>query len=456
MSEKTILQQLDGKPPITKAVPLGLQHVLAMFTGNLAPIIIVAGVLGLSSSDKIYLLQAAMFIAGVVTLIQIFKIGPIGSGLPIVMGTSFTFLGAAISIGLTYGYGTVMGACLIGGLFEMLVGKTFMKFKKFFPPIVSGIVVMSIGLTLIGVGADYFAGGVGSESYGSISNMLLGTTVFAIFILLNAFAKGMVKSSAILISLVVGYIIAAIMGIIDFTPVKEAAWFALPAIPLKMGLSFNLEAIILFVALFLITAVETIGDTHGVTVGGLNRAATPEEIRGSLYADGLGSSVAAIFGVMPNTSFSQNVGIVALTKCVNRFTVAVGIGFLLLLSFVPKLAAIVSVMPASVLGGAVIVVFALITVTGIRMIARTNLTGRNAIILAVALGVGFGLATAIGLNKEAFEAYPKAFHFIFQDKIFATGLVAFVLNIILPKDEDDAEVRAEPFEKLEEESKETA
>lgn len=443
-----MLYSLEGKPPLSKAVPLGLQHVLAMFTGNLAPIIIVSLALGFQSEDKIYLVQAAMFIAGVVTLIQLFKLGPIGSGLPIVMGTSFTFLGAAITMGGKYGYEAVIGACLIGGIFEMLVGTVFVRVKKFFPPIVSGIVVMGIGLTLIGVGADYFAGGAGTENYGSVQNMLLGTSVFALFILLTAFGKGMLKSSAILISLVIGYIAAAIMGIIDFTPVKEAAWFAFPAIPFKMGIAFEWEAIILFVALFLITAVETIGDTHGVTVGGLDRPATPEEVRGSLFADGLGSSLGAIFGLLPNTSFSQNVGIVALTKCINRFTVAIGIAVLMLLSFVPKLAAVVSVMPASVLGGAVIVVFALITVTGIRMIARTNLTGRNAIILAVSLGIGFGLATAIGLNKEIFEDYPEVFKFIFQDKIFATGLVAFLMNIILPKDKDEDGVRAEPFEKL--------
>lgn len=448
MRENSKLHQLEGRPPLSKAVPLGLQHVLAMFTGNLAPIIIVASVLGFESEDKIYLLQAAMFIAGVVTLVQLFKLGPVGSGLPIVMGTSFTFLGAAIAMGLKYGYPAVIGACLIGGIFEMLIGTVFVRVKKFFPPIVSGIVVMGIGLTLIGVGADYFAGGVGSENYGSVQNMMLGGTVFTIFILLTAFGKGMIKSSAILISLVIGYIVAAIMGVIDFTPVQEASWFAFPAIPFKMGIAFEWKAIILFVALFLITAVETIGDTHGVAVGGLDRPATPEEVRGSLFADGLGSSFAAIFGVLPNTSFSQNVGIVALTKCVNRFTVAVGIAALMLLSFVPKLAAVVSVMPPSVLGGAVIVVFALITVTGIRMIARTDLTGRNAIVLAVSLGIGFGLATAIGLHKDIFDSYPEAFKFIFQDKIFATGLVAFVMNLILPQDKNEAGVRAEPFEKL--------
>lgn len=451
MSEKSTLRQLEGRPPISRAVPMGLQHVLAMFSGNLAPIIIVTGVLGMDSANKIYLLQAAMFIAGVVTLIQLYKIGPIGSGLPIVMGTSFTFLGAAISMGLAYGYGTVMGACLIGGLFEMLIGRTYMKIKRFFPPIVSGIVVMSIGLSLISVGTNYFLGGIGTPDFGSMQNVILGTTVFIIFILINGFGKGLVKSSAILLSLIIGYIIAAFMGIIDFTPVKEAAWFAFPAIPIKMGLSFKLDAILLFGALFLITAVETIGDTHGVAVGGLNRPATSEEIRGSLYADGLGSSLAAIFGVMPNTSFSQNVGIVALTKCINKFTIAVGIGFLILLSFVPKLAAVVSVMPASVLGGGVIVVFALISVTGIRMIARTNLTGRNAIILAVALGLGLGLASAVAANGPVFENYPKLFTFVFQDKIFACGIIAFILNIILPEDKD-TEVRAEPFEKVEEPS----
>lgn len=449
MREKSKLHQLEGRPPLTRAIPLGLQHVLAMFTGNLAPIIIVASVLGFESEDKIYLLQAAMFIAGVVTLIQLFKLGPIGSGLPIVMGTSFTFLGATIAMGGKYGYAAVLGACLIGGLLEMFIGTVFVWVKKFFPPIVSGIVVMGIGLTLISVGANYFAGGVGSKTFGSTQNMLLGASVFIIFILLTAFGKGMLKSSAILISLVVGYIIAVIMGVVDFTSVQEASWFAIPAIPLKMGLEFRLEPILLFSALFLITAVETIGDTHGVAVGGLDRPATPQEIRGSLFADGLGSSLASLFGVLPNTSFSQNVGIVALTKCVNRFTVAVGIGFLMLLSFVPKLAAIVSVMPASVLGGAVIVVFALITVTGIRMIARTKLTGRNAIILAVSLGIGFGLASVIGgLPKETLDTYPEFIKFIFQDKIFATGLVAFLMNILLPSDKEDPEVRAEPFEKL--------
>ncbi|MBN2260021.1 MAG: purine permease [Clostridiales bacterium] len=439
LEKESLVYSIDGRPPLNVAVPLGFQHVLAMFAGNVTPLIIVANVLGLDLADRTFLIQAAMFIAGIVTLIQLYPIGPVGSRLPVVMGTSFGFLPTCIAIGSKYGLAGILGASFVGGLFEVFLGAFLKPLRKFFPPAVTGTVLLSIGLSLLPTGIKYFAGGVGAPDFGSYSNLLLGTIVLTTILFFKQFTKGISSMSSILIGLVVGYLVAIPMGKVSFEAVGAAGWFSFPT-PLKFGMVFKFDAIIAMILMYVVTAVETVGDISGITIGGAGREATDKELSGGVMADGLGSSIAAVFGVLPNTSYSQNVGIVALTGIMNRFVVAVGALFLIIAGLFPKVGAIVAIMPQSVLGGAAIVMFSMIAVSGINLITLDELKGRNSIIVAVALGLGFGL----GSVPEALVSLPENLKLIFGGSgIVITGLLAVFLNVVLPKEEVDDETDKE-------------
>lgn len=334
---------LDGKPPLKLAIPLGLQHVLAMFVGNLTPLLIITGVCGIESGSSIQvaLLQNAMLVAGIVTLIQVYTIGPIGGKLPIVMGTSSGFIGVCRSVAITMGsgvagYGAVLAACFIGGLFETVLGGFLKPLRKFFPAVVTGTVVLSIGLSLISVGIGSFGGGSSAADYGSLENLFVGTFVLVVIIALKHGTKGFTSFSSILIGIIAGYILVSIMAmilpttftyvdetgatveatkawVVNWSKVADASWFAVPKImPVKWV--FDAKAIVPICIMFVVTAVETVGDISGITEGGLGREATDKELSGGVMCDGLGSSFAALLGVLPNTSFSQNVGLVAMNK----------------------------------------------------------------------------------------------------------------------------------------------
>ncbi len=465
---------LDGRIPLKQAIPLGLQHVLAMFVGNLSPLLIIMGVCSITAASglgdlRVSLLQNAMFIAGVVTLIQLYPIGPIGGKLPIVMGTSSGFIGinngiaasmmAGIAAGTIasdvsagiYAYGAIMGASLIGGVFEMGLGFCIKPLRRFFPPVVTGTVVMAIGLSLVSVGIGFFGGGSSAKDYGAIWNLLLGLFTLAVIIFFKHFTKGFTSVAAILLGIVAGYIMSFIMGlflphtieingatvncayITQWSQVGSASWFSLPKI-LPVKPRFNISAIIPMCIMFIVTAVETIGDTAGVVEGGLGREATDKELSGSVVCDGFGSSIAAIFGVLPNTSFSQNVGLVGMTKVVNRFAISMGALILILAGLFPKVGAIISVMPQPVLGGAAIFMFASSVISGINLITKTPLTGRNATIVAIALGLGYGL----GATSAVQGFMPQWLKYIFGGSgIVPAALIAIILNIILPKDKDN-------------------
>ncbi|CUN74204.1 uracil-xanthine permease family protein [Clostridium disporicum] len=428
--------ELDGRVSLKKAVPLGIQHVLAMFLGNVSPLIIVCGLLNIDANTKSMLIQNSMFIAGVATLIQLYPIFKVGSGLPVVMGTSSGFIGTEKVIGATYGYAAIMGASLVGALLEIVLGFFIKPLRKLFPPIVTSLVVISIGLSLLPVGIKYFAGGAGAADFGAPKHLLVGTIVMLVIIIVQNYTKGFIKTSAILIGIIIGYIVAIFMGMIDFTQVKEAAWFSLPR-PFVMGFEFRLDAIISMVIMYIATAVETIGDISAIAVGGLGREATDEELSGGVIADGVASFIAALFGVAPNTSFSQNVGLVAVTKVVNRFVIMTGALFLILAGFFPKLSAVLSVMPQSVLGGAAVIMFAMIFVSGLQSLFRENLNGRNGLIVALAIGIGVGL----GNVPEALAGLPTWIGNIFaQNGIIMTFVIATILNLILPKDKEEEEV----------------
>ena len=449
----------EGEMPLGQAIPLGLQHVLAMFVGNLTPLLIIGGACGIMGGTEfvnlqISLLQNAMIIAGIVTLIQLYGIGPCGGKVPIIMGTSSGFIGVFSSVVATMGsgmvaYGAIMGASIIGGIFEGVLGFFLKPLRRFFPSVVTGTVVLSIGLSLIAVGINSFGGGFKTKDFGSMENLGLGLFVLIIILCFKHGTKGFFSSSSILFGIIAGYIAAFIMGmvlpttgvtaqgatftkswVLNWDKVANAGWFAVPEF-MPVDIIFDMRAIIPVCIMFVVTAVETVGDISGVMEGGLEREATDKELAGGVICDGLGSSFAAIFGVLPNTSFSQNVGLVAMTKVVNRFALATGAVFLILCGLIPKLGALVSIMPQSVLGGAAVMMFSSIVVSGIQLITKEKLTPRNLTIVAVALGVGYGMGANPGILAHA----PAAVKLIFGGSgIVPAALVAIILNIVLPQD----------------------
>lgn len=423
------IYQLEGRVPVSRAVPFGLQHILAMFVANISPIIIVAGASGVSGKQLAMLIQSAMLIAGIGTLIQLFPLWKIGSGLPIVMGISFTFVSIMCYIGANYGYGTIMGAVLIGGLIEGYLGLFAKYWMKIISPIVSASVVTAIGFSLLSVGSTSFGGGSGSENFGSVENWILGTITLLCCILFNIFAKSYWKQLSVLFGLVVGYLVAIPMGLVDFSSLAGTSVIALPHLmPFKM--EFHLNAIISVALIFLVSATETIGDTQALANSGLNRSATTKEISGSLACDGFISSLSSLFGCMPITSFSQNVGLVAMTKVVNRFTIATGALIMILAGIFPIFGAVLATLPDAVLGGCTIMMFGTIVVSGLQMIGKCGYSQRNITIVALSLSIGIGFTQV----PELFSVFPKIIETVFAENCVAVVfLVAVILNLILPQ-----------------------
>ena len=450
-----------GKLPLTKAVPLGLQHVLAMFVGNLTPILIITGACGIGAGSEfaelqVDLLQNAMLVAGIVTLVQLYAIGPVGGKVPIIMGTSSGFIGVFNSVakvmgGGIAGYGAIMLASILGGLFETVLGFLLKPLRRFFPAVVTGTVVLSIGLSLVSVGVNSFGGGNTAADFGSIENLALGALVTVVIIAFKHGTKGMTSASSILIGIIAGYIASAVMGlflsptgitadgveytkawVLNWDKVAEASWFSIPKL-MPVPLVFDLRAIVPVLIMFIVTAVETVGDISGVMEGGMGREATDSELSGGVICDGLGSSFAALFGVLPNTSFSQNVGLVAMTNIVNRHALATGAVFLVFCGLLPKLAALISIMPQSVLGGAAVMMFSSIVISGIQLITKEPLTARNITIVSTALGLGYG----IGANGAVIAGLPEAVQLIFGGSgIVPAAILAIVLNIVIPREKE--------------------
>lgn len=460
MSKPTVYSspyEFEGRIPLKQAIPLGLQHVLAMFVGNLTPILIISGACGIASGSalQIAMLQNAMLLAGVITLVQLFAIGPCGGKVPIIMGTSSGFIGVCNSVAGVMGggvltYGAIMGASILGGLFETVLGFLLKPLRRFFPPVVTGTVVLSIGLSLISVGVGSFGGGSNAADYGSMENLFLGALVLVVIIVLKHCTKGITSTASILFGIIVGYIACAIMGqvldpvgvtaegveytkawVLNWDKVAEASWFAVPQL-LPVDIVFDARAIVPICIMFVVTAVETVGDISGVMEGGMGREATDKELAGGIICDGLGSSLAAAFGVLPNTSFSQNVGLVTMTKIVNRSALTAGAIFLIACGLFPKVGALISIMPQSVLGGAAVMMFSSIVVSGIQLITKHPMTARNISIVSVALGLGYGL----GANTAILSGLPESIQLIFGGSgIVPAAVVAILMNIALPKEE---------------------
>lgn len=421
--------KLDGRVPIMKAVPFGLQHVLAMFVANITPIIIVAGASGLSSEQTAALIQCAMLIAGIGTMIQLYPVWKIGAKMPIVMGISFTFVSILCFIGATYGYNAVVGAVIVGGIVEGILGLFAKYWRKIITPIVAASVVTAIGFSLLNVGAHSFGGGHGSSEFGSASNLLLGTITLVTCLTVTILAKGPYKQLSVLVGLVVGYIVAIFMGKVDFSTVSMHELIALPQL-LPFKPEFNMNAIISVILIFLVSATETIGDTSALAVSGLDREVEEKEISGSIACDGFISALSGIFGCMPITSFSQNVGLVAMTKVVNRFTILMGAIIMVLAGVFPIFGALLATLPEPVLGGCTIIMFGSIVVSGLHMVAKCGYSQRNMLIVALSLSVGIGFTQA----PEIFAIFPEIVRNIFEQNCVAVVfLVALVLNIVLPQ-----------------------
>lgn len=431
---------LDGKVPVGKAIPFGLQHILAMFVANIAPIIIVAGASGLNAAQVSSLIQSAMVIAGIGTLIQLFPLWRIGSGLPIVMGISFTFVSILCYIGPTYGYNAIAGAVLVGGIIEGILGLFAKYWLKLITPIVSASVVTSIGFSLLSVGASSFGGGSGSENFGSASNWILGTITLLCCILFNIFAKSYWKQLSVLFGLVVGYIVAVCMGMVDFSGLSGTAIIAFPRL-LPFAPEFNLNAVVSVTLIFLVSATETIGDTSALASSGLGRDATVKETSGSIACDGFISALSSVFGCLPITSFSQNVGLVAMTHVVNRFAIASGAVIMILAGIFPIFGALLSTLPDAVLGGCTIMMFGTIVISGLQMISKCGFSQRNITIAALSLSIGIGFTQV----PELFAIFPHIVETVFAENCVAVVfIVAIILNLILPKNMGENEADKQP------------
>ncbi|MBQ5805736.1 MAG: purine permease [Lachnospiraceae bacterium] len=425
------IYKLDGRVPLPKAIPFGLQHVLAMFVSNLAPISIIAAAAGLAQPEIAILLQNAMFVAGIATLIQLYPVWKIGAKLPIVMGVSFTFVTVLSTVAVNYGYPAVIGAVLVGGIFEGTLGLMAKYWRKIISPIVAASVVTAIGFSLFTVGARSFGGGY-VEDFGSAENLILGTITLAVCLIWNCMAKGYLKQLAVLAGLVVGYVVAIFMGKVDLTVIFADGIVALPKL-LPYAPEFNLGAIFSVCIIYLVSAAETIGDTTAMVSSGLDREITDKEISGSLACDGYSSMVSSLFGCPPVTSFSQNVGLIAMTKVVNRFTIMTGAVCMMCAGLLPPVGNFFASLPESVLGGCTIMMFGTILTSGMQMVAKAGFTQRNVTIAALSLSIGIGFTTAseIGL----WHIFPEMIQSVFSANVVAVVFVAsIVLNMILPKD----------------------
>ncbi len=427
------IYRLDGRVPILKAIPFGLQHILAMFVSNLTPITIIGAASELDNAQIAILLQNAMFIAGIATLIQLYPLWRIGSRLPIVMGVSFTFVTILSYVGSTYGYETMVGAVLVGGFVEGTLGLLAKYWKKIITPVVAASVVTAIGYSLFTVGTRSFGGGYTPE-FGSAQNLLLGSITLVTCLVFNILAKGYWKQLSVLAGLVVGYLCAMMMGVIDLSQIFSGGLFSLPHL-FPYVPKFNIGAILSVTIIFMVSAAETIGDTTAMVSGGLNREIELREISGSLACDGYASSLSALFGCPPVTSFSQNVGLINMTKVVNRFTIMTGAVCMILAGLLPPIGNFFASLPESVLGGCTLMMFGTITVSGIQMISKAGFSQRNITIVALSLAVGIGFTSAS--EMDIWHIFPQVIQDVFAANCVAVVfVVSIVLSLILPKNMD--------------------
>ena len=428
--------ELNGIPRVGEALPLALQHVVAMIVGCVTPAIIVSGAVsggGLSSSDQVILIQAALVVAAISTLIQLFPIGrgklAIGSGLPVIMGVSFAYVPSMQAIAEGYGVATILGAQVVGGVVAIVMGALVKQIRVFFPPLITGTVVFTIGLSLYPTAINYMAGGTGNEDYGSWQNWLVAFLTLAVVTVLNHFGKGIWKLASILIGIIVGYILSIPFGMVDFSSVGEAGIFQLPKF-FHFGIHFEISACVAIGILFAINSIQAIGDYSATTIGAMDRTPKDEELQNGIVAYGITNIIGAVFGGLPTATYSQNVGIVTTTKVINRWVLGLAAVILGIAGLVPKFSAILTTIPQCVLGGATVSVFASIAMTGMKLVASAEMDYRNSSIVGLAAALGMGVSQA----TEAISTFPDWVTTIFgRSPVVLATLIAVLLNIILPK-----------------------
>ena len=436
------LKDANYFPPLRIAIPLGIQHVLAMFVSNLTPAIIIAGAAGFGFGSNspdfpnmIYMMQMCMLLAGATTLLQTIGFGPIGARLPIVQGTSFAFI--PIFVPLVAGKGidamaVITGGILVGGILQACLAPFIGRLRFALPPLITGLIVTMIGLSLLKIGIQYAAGGVpaiGTPEFGSLQNWAVASVVIVVTLGLKFFSRGMLSVSAVLIGLIVGYSVAYFMGMVHFGNIAKAAVFSLPKI-LPFGIEFTLSAIVGITLMSFISAIETVGDVSGITKGGANREATDAEIKGATYADGLGTAFSSFFGALPNTSFSQNVGLIAMTGVMSRHVATIGALFLVVCGFIPKVAAVISTIPIEVLGGGVIIMFGMVVSAGVKMLSAVDWSSRNMVIFSVSISIGLGLM----LEPLALQHLPSTLKALLSTGLLPAAFIAIILNLCVPQD----------------------
>lgn len=432
MNTKDAIYEFYGKISLKKAVPFGLQHVLAMFVANIAPILIVTGVVKMPAHEAGALVQAAMIVAGVGSLLQMFPFWKIGSGLPIIMGISFTFVSVFCVIGTKYGYGAVLGAALVGGILEGTLGLGAKWWRKLVPPIVSASVVTAIGFSLLPIGANSFGGGFGNPNFGDANYLIVGTVTLVSCLAFNIFAKSFYKQLSVLFGLVVGYITAYFFGMVNLGRLTTVSLFSVPSF-MPYPMEFHWDAILSVALIFLVSATETLGDTSALATMGFSKDAGDKEITGAITVDGYISSLSSIFGCMPITSFSQNVGLIAMTGVVNRKAIASGAVIMILAGLFPSLGVILASLPDAVLGGCTLMMFGSIVVSGVRMISQCGYSQRNMSIVALSLSIGLGFTQ----SPQIFRIFPDLIKSVFAENCVAVVfIVAIILNLIFPKDKE--------------------
>lgn len=430
---------LDGVPPLREAFPLGLQHVIAMFVPNLVPMILVSQAANLDQYHTTLLIQCAMIGAAIATLIQQYPIKlckgyRIGSRLPAMLGLTYIFMPACIAIAGEHGLGAVFGAQFVAGLVAVLFGVVFKRIRKYFPPVVTGTVVLALGLSVFSIAINNIAGGAGSPQYGSYRNWIVGMTVVIVVLLLQQFGKGLAKDSAILIGMLVGYIIAFGFKMIDFSPIHEASWFALPK-PLAFGMEFRLDIIVMFILLYFIASVQMVGDLSVSAMGGLGREATDEELTGGIIGNSFSSALTALLNNFPTATYSQNSGLVALNKVVSRYVLGVGGMILLVAGLCPKIGAAFSTIPNPVVGGGTLVVFSMIAMSGVSLVTMDKFTSRSKLIVGISLAFGLGVVNV----PESIAEFSETFKLLFgQSSVVLAATIAVILNLIFPKEKEES------------------
>lgn len=442
------LFQLSGIPPLGMSISLALQHLVAMIVGCVTPAIIIANALGLPQSERVLLIQVSLVMSAVTTLIELFPIGgKLGSGLPVMFGISFAYLPSMQAIVGGGDIATIAGAMVIGGIVAAVVGVFVKKIRRFFPPIITGTVVFTIGLSLYPTAINYMAGGAGNTYevvvlrkgltsalvHGSWQNWAVAAFTLIVVMVMSNKGKGICKLAAILLGMIAGYIVAAVFGMVDLSEVRDAAWFSLPRF-MHFGIKFEFSACIALALLFAINAIQAIGDLTATTVGGLNREPTDQELQGGIVTYGLTNVLSAFFGSLPTATYSQNVGIVTTNKVVNRVVFALAGGFLLLAGLIPKFSAILTTIPQCVLGGATITVFSTIAMTGMKLIASETISPRNTTIVGLSAALGVGISQ----SSSALSQFPESITIIFgKTPVVIATIMAVLLNLILPQENKD-------------------